>query len=167
MKEGCNVVLHSEQLGDSKPLSCDDLYEQFVKARKDVEDPQGPPLPPMDQTLTRCSQSDVCTFFLGVGVAPLRGEQSTPKYDEHAVRFFNEKLLPSLYEPGATIPPGQRLAQVKVSPCDTSSGAMTGAGLFPAVQRLPFPQGRFIPVASTENCTAPGVTGTAGKTLGG
>lgn len=161
LKEECKVVLHSEQLGDCYPLSCDDLYQQVLKyerERKTLEqDFSQHEL--MDQTLTRCSQSDVCTFFLGVGVSP----SVSPVSPEHALNFFNNKLLPSLY--GSNIPRGKKIVQLKVSPCSPSSNMMMSPTLVPAVQRLSFAQPRYVPIASTENCTVPGATGTAIRTV--
>jgi hypothetical protein len=170
VKEGCKVVLHSDQLGDCMPLSCDDLHEQYIKLWNDdgymkqvwkerYAESKSYWRPPMDQVLTRCSQSDVCYLFLGVGLSPQpRKETPLDGYD-HALKFFNEKLLPSLY--GSDIPKGKRIMKLDASPCTSSGGLSTSPMLVPAMQRLPFPRARYLPVASTENCTAPCATATA------
>jgi len=162
LKDNCKVVLHSEQLGDCIPLSCDDLHQQYMRLRKEMD--VSPQLP-MDQLLTRCSQSDTCTFFLGVGLKPRPGGASYPDDDVHALNFFNNRLLPSLY--GAKIPQGKRIVKLNVPPCTPSTEVMMSPMFMPAVQRLPFPQARYMPAyyASTENCTAPGATATSGRTL--
>jgi hypothetical protein len=164
LKEGCDVKLVSKQLDhDATPLSCDDLHQQSIAYEKKSGHPesQSSLYPLMDQTLTRCSQSNVCTFFLGVGLSPEDASSSWGDY--HALKFFNDKLLPSLY--GAKIPQGKRIVKLKASPCASSGGMMMSPAFIPAVQRLPFPQARFVPVASTENCTAPGATATSSRTL--
>jgi hypothetical protein len=166
VKEGCKVHLQSKQVGDCTPLTCDDLYQQLMRERKDRDAPEatGPQHPSMAQALTRCSESDVCTFFLGVGLHPRQGYQIPQADRDHALNFFNEKLLPSLY--GVNIPKGARIAKLDASPCSPSSKATRLPVLTPAVQRLPFPGARLVPAASTENCTAPTVTATATRTLG-
>jgi hypothetical protein len=166
VKEGCKVHLQSKQVGDCTPLTCDDLYQQLMRERKDDQAPEttGPQYPSMAQELTRCSESDVCTFFLGVGLRPRPREQNLQTDRDHALTFFNEKLLPSLY--GKNIPKGQKIAKLDASPCSQSSGATMSPVLMPAVQRLPFPEARLVPAASTENCTAPTATATARKTVG-
>jgi hypothetical protein len=164
LKEGCDVKLVSKQLDHAAtPLSCDDLHQQSIRYEKEhnIPESQFPQHSLMDQTITRCSQSNVCIYYLGVGLPPELADG--PKGDYHALKFFNDKLLPSLY--GANIPQGKRIVRLKVSPCASPTGAMMSPTLMPAVQRLPFPRGRYVPVASTENCTAPGATATSNRTL--
>jgi len=165
LKEGCDVKLVSKQLDhDATPLSCDDLHQQSIKYQKEHNIPESQSFqhPLMDTTITRCSESDVCTYFLGVGLPPELANGPDSQY--HALKFFNNKLLPSLY--GANIPQGKRIVKLKVPPCVPSAGMMTSPTFMPAVQRLPFPQARYMPAyASTENCTAPGATATAGRTI--
>jgi hypothetical protein len=165
LKEGCDVKLVSKQLDhDATPLSCDDLHQQSIRYEKENDIPESKSAlhPLMDQTITHCSQSNVCTYFLGVGL-PLELAHG-PEGDYHALKFFNDKLLPSLY--GAKVPQGKRIVKLKVPPCAPSNGMMMSPALMPAVQRLPFPQARYMPTyASTENCTAPDVTATSNRTL--
>jgi hypothetical protein len=165
LKEGCDVKLHSDQLDrDATPLSCDDLHQQSIGYAKEYDIPESKFADHalMDQTITRCSQSNVCTYYLGVGLPPESAYGS--KGDAHALRFFNERLLPSLY--GAKVPKGKRIVKLDVPPCVPSTGMMMSPALMPAVQRLPFPQARLVPAfASTENCTAPGATATSSRTL--
>src|SRR6266700_262868 len=159
VKEGCKVVLHSNQLDDCTPLTCDDLHEQYMRLWQEMDAPEntGPNPPPTHQVLTRCSQSDVCTLFLGVGLPPRKFDAAYTR--NHALKFFNNKLLPSLY--GSEIPQGKRIVRLDTSPCASSSELATSPMLAPAMQRLPFPRARYLQVASTEDCTAPCVTATA------
>lgn len=169
LKEGCEARLRSKQLDhDAAPLSCDDLHQQSIKYENDngVLESQYSQHHLMDQTITRCSQSNVCTYFLGVGLSPEYVHQHSldGKVSDHALRFFNKKLLPSLYNL-TKLPPGRQIVKLYDSPCVPSTGMMMSPALMPAVQRLPFPQTRYVPVASTENCTAPGATATSNRTL--
>jgi hypothetical protein len=165
LKEGCEARLVSKQLDhDAAPLSCDDMHQQSIRYEKEhnLLESQSSQHPLMDQTITRCSQSNICTYYLGVGLPPESAYGS--KGDAHALRFFNERLLPSLY--GAKVPKGKRIVKLDVPPCVPSTGMMMSPALMPAVQRLPFPQARLVPAfASTENCTAPGATATSSRTL--
>jgi hypothetical protein len=170
LKEGCDVKLHSDQLDrDATPLSCDDLHQQSIGYAKEHDIPESKFADHalMDQTITRCSQSNVCTYFLGVGLPPeyVQQHRYDGKVDDHALRFFNKKLLPSLYN-RTKMPQGIQIVKLYKSPCVWSSGMMMSPALMPAVQRLPFPQARLVPAfASTENCTAPGATATSSRTL--
>jgi len=170
LKEGCDVKLVSKQLDhDATPLSCDDLYQQSIRYAKehDIPEPKFAKHALMDQTITRCSQSNVCTYFLGVGLPPEYVQQHLHdgKVEDHALRFFNKKLLPSLYN-RTKIPPGRQIVKLYDSPCVPSTGMMMSPALMPAVQRIPFSQARYVPAfASTENCTAPVATATSSRTL--
>jgi len=167
LKEGCTAKLVSKQLDhDATPLSCDDLHQQSIAYGKKYSIPESQYSRHnlLDQTLTDCSDPNTCTFFLGVGLSPdeVYRPENYKRNDQHALKFFNEKLLPSLYGSQERVPQGKRIVQLKVSPCSVPRGVMMPM-LVPAVQRLPFPQPRYMPVASTENCTAPTVTATAAR----
>lgn len=169
LKEGCDVKLVSKQLDHAAtPLSCDDLHQQSIRYEKEhnIPESQFPQHSLMDQTITRCSQSNVCIYYLGVGLPPEYVQQHLldGKVNDHALTFFNKKLLPSLYN-RVKIPHGRQIVKLYDSPCVPSTGMMMSPALMPAVQRLPFPRGRYVPVASTENCTAPGATATSSRTL--
>src|SRR6185312_13773921 len=149
LKEGCSAKLRSKQLDHpATPLSCDDLHQQSIRYEKESGIPESkyPQRNLMNQTLTHCSDSNTCTFFLGVGLPP-PPKAHDPGYEQYAIqhgkKFFNEKLLPSLYD--SKVPPGRRIARLKASPCSGSSGMMMSPILVPAVQRLPFPQATYIP----------------------
>lgn len=166
VKEGCKVHLRSRQLGDCIPLTCDDLYQQQTQLRKKLQIPEthDSQRPSTAPELIRCSQSDVCTFFLGVGLAPRMHEDIVRVDRDHALEFFNKKLLPSLY--GPNIPAGKKIDRLNVTQCSPSIETAISPVLTPAVRRLRFPQPGPLNVVATENCTSPTVTATSVKTVG-
>jgi len=166
VKEGCKVHLRSKQLGDCIPLTCDDLYQQQMQVRKryQVPEAQGPQHPYRSQELIRCAQSDVCIFFLGVGLPPRMYEEILTLDMDHALTFFNDKLLPSLY--GGNIPRGRRIARLNASPCSPSTEMTTSPVVMPAMQRFGSTSAGLRMAVATENCSAPVVTATSLKTTG-
>jgi len=154
VKDGSKVKMHSRDLpGFSGPTTCDDLYKNYKaywKTEKEGLD-EGRHL---DDMLARCSQSKVATYFFGVGLP----YTSDP---EHALTFFNTKLLPILY--GQDViknPPPNSLVEIKPAPCgqQRSTGAMPM--LMPAVYRPAVATPRLFMASSTQDCNAPAVTAT-------
>jgi hypothetical protein len=97
-------------------------------------------------------------YFFGVGLHP---DPNPGRYwrenVDHGVRFFNEKLLPSIYL-NKPVPPGTKLIKVgrDALPCNQEQLNSSSPSIRPSVWQYSMPQPHLETVASTENCTAPG-----------
>lgn len=164
--EWCGKEVRSEKLGDLRPLPCGELYKRYQELWRDHDDREPryrSQRPHIESEQTSCSYS---TYFFGVGLPP------GPKTDEylmhladHGVEFYNEKLLPAFYQQ-QDIPPGKRLKNVgkrAVPPCDAGQADMLMPGMRPAVWQYSAQAPHLEYVTSTDNCTAPGATGTSGR----
>ncbi|HEV2964206.1 MAG TPA: hypothetical protein VG649_20430 [Candidatus Angelobacter sp.] len=109
------IILSSPELGELRPMPCRDPRTQYSDSD---------PIP--------CSQS--VSYFLGVGLPD--GWDAGPDsiyLKDHAIRFFNDKLLPSMF--GAHIPQGLKLLRVGVDPSQRQQ--YTGSLLTFSVFRYP------------------------------
>jgi|GEM_PF-2897819 hypothetical protein len=165
------VKMESPQLGDRAPLSCDELHAEYLKLWKETKeapvDREFSRRSHIDHDLKLCSQSTVSTYFFGVGLPPpdVTGPDAG-KFKDHPKEFFNGKLLPSIY--GKNIPPGKTLKAIGAEAvrCNSAEGVTTSSPqLVSAFFKYPVATApRLLMVASTENCTSPGATATAGAT---
>jgi hypothetical protein len=137
------------------PLSCAGMrkkYEEYFRSIPDVAvTEQNSQRPFIEHELKRCS-ADTFYLFVGVGLDP---RTSHSQLEAHGLDFFNNKLLPEIYGGQKNIPPGKKLIEKGL--------AMPGYGTDhgeggPRVIPTSFGGERplYVPVAMTENCTAPG-----------
>ncbi len=152
-----DVYLHSPQ-GRHKPTPCDDLVKTYNAYRAEEETSHQRTLPgetmssPM-QPPDLCSDSDVHTFFLGVGVSPDR-----PRGDKaaHGLSFFNSQLLPSLHDKSAAF---EKELESIGDNGDLSPGRDNTSrtpGLTAAIWRGPA-RPMLRPISYIEDCKAPGL----------
>jgi hypothetical protein len=156
VRDWSKVRLRSSQFNDLSPLGCSDLYDMYQKIPPPLTT-RKEPVPGSELELVRCSDSSLRTFYLGVGLVPT--DYGRPGFPEdHAVRFFNERLLPSF--PNSPDAKSKLLKAVHVKPCQPSSQSYTMPQVVPAVQRYPLAKPYLLPVASIEDCRVGGVNGT-------
>src|SRR6476469_371998 len=157
------VVLESKQLGNKKPLQCSELLKDFEAYWKESHDDPNLPMSEqkmLEQNLKQCAESQMGTYFFGVGLPSDHGREKDYRQveEEHAKTFFNETLL-------ASIPPSRetRAKRIKTigdygplcSPPD--KGAVQSSFLLPAAQR--YPAARLRTVASIQDCRGGGLMG--------
>lgn len=103
-------------------------------------------------------------YFVGVGVAPVKPltQFHMKAAMDHGISFFNEKLLPAVYQE-QPVPPDAQLKKIgkDVLQCGTGQVEMSTPVISPAVWQYSMPQPQLRYVASTENCTSPVVTGSS------
>jgi hypothetical protein len=156
-----DICLHGERERYS-PLTCSDLYAEYERVwsqRLDKAEDLPSPRANIKDELTRCSDSDVSTLFFGVGLD--RGDKPEGEFGriagDHAVRFFNDALLPSF--PNSPDIRRKRLVAIGNygQPCRSTKAATGSSMMMPAVFRGADPQPRLQMVTSVENCRAGGV----------
>ncbi len=157
-----DVYLNSPQLGRPQPVSCSELLEEYRDYRA-KEEPlyqqmlPGEPMPLPMQPPDLCSDNDVHTYFLGVGLPP-----ETPRLTKatHGVNFFNLQLLPSLHDSRATrdmeLEPIGDYGNPTPGRNNTSLTSGLTSGLTDAVWRGPA-QPMVRPVAYIEDCKSTGL----------
>lgn len=146
------------------PLSLKEMLEEYERyehgTREQAETPSLSQRPQLSRWLGQYSH----LYFFGVGLHPYMGEgPMPPDRAEHGINFFNNRLLPAIYQ-NQPIPPGSKLKKIgrDVLDCTTTQSEMPTRGLLrPAVWEPSAPHARLLTVSSPENCTAPGTVGTA------
>jgi hypothetical protein len=142
VQNASKITLNSPELGELHPTPCRDQRTRYGGGQQEGRGESNHEHPNMDRELDSCSQS--VSYFLGVGLP--NGWDVGPNsvyLKDHAIQFFNDKLLPSMF--GAHVPQGLKLLRVEVDP---SQGLQyTESPLTPAVLRYPLlPKPRIIEV---------------------
>lgn len=155
----CGTAKPSKEITRLKPLSCEEARERYQTYLKTPEagaqEPRDSERPYLKEKLEHCA-ADTHFYFLGVGLPPGTDHAVLVK---HGVDFFNRRLLPAIYGSERQIPRGRRLLYVGE---EADLGASPRAfrqespKLLPAVFKYRTLRPLVVPVASTENCTAPG-----------
>lgn len=147
VRDVSKITLHSKELGDRHPTVChtpaDDSprHEHAEGARRDWE-------------LTHCSES--ASYFMGVRIA------SSVNSEEHALRFFNDKLLPSMF--GPDVPQGRKLLKLNFDPYGDQSptrSPFVGTTPVPRYALFSEPPRIVLVIGGTSgggNCSGPGAT---------
>jgi len=146
---------------DQRPLTLGEMQEQYDAYEKATPDQAETPSLSQRPLLKRWMAQYSHLYFFGVGAHPHMGEGSiSPSLAEHGVRFFNNRLLPAIYQNQA-VPKGSNLVRIgkEVLDCTTQS-ELPASGVRPAVWEPSMPHARLLTVSSTENCTSPGTVGT-------
>jgi hypothetical protein len=133
VEDASKIILSSRQLGELHPMPCRDVPAQYGGGQEEGRGgDSNQKRPNIDRELESCSQSVV--YFLGIGLRPGLDPGLDSNYlDEHAIEFFNGRLLPSMF--GKEIPRGLKLLKVGVEP---SQGLQyPRSPLTPAVLRYP------------------------------
>jgi hypothetical protein len=147
----CGSSEPSRKVDVITPLSCADMrkkYEEYFRSIPDVANSQRPFI---EHELMRCS-ADTFYLFVGVGLDP-RTQHS--QLEIHGRDFFNNKLLPEIYGGPQNVPPGKKLIEKGFAVPGYGTDHGDGG---PRVIPTSFGGERplYVPVAMTENCTAPG-----------
>jgi hypothetical protein len=154
------VILHSKQLGDTRPLPFSNIYKAWQEhgtKEQEYKDKPGyhaPQFPNTKDALGGSSEASVYTFFLGVGVPP--GAMTEAEAVKHALEFFNDKLVP-------LFPKSRNLEKLKeiggYGQPGTPNGRPTPPTARPTVLRGTDSAPRLLLVSSAEDCRAAGLTG--------
>ena len=154
------VVLRSKQLGETRPLSFSEIFKQYEEhGRKEHEykdkPGHGPQFPKTRDELERASGPEIYTFFLGVGVAP--GSFTELAAEQHALEFFNTKLVP-LFPRSPNL---KRLSDIRDygAPC-TPVLRTAPSSVKPGAYRSWSEEPRLLRVSGVEDCRAAGLLGT-------
>jgi hypothetical protein len=148
---------------DHQPLSSKKLLQEYERYHRQWPDQSEHPTLSQRSYVARLLERYAYVYFLGVGLRPERdpynhiGERA-----DHGVSFFNDRLLPAIFQHGQRIPPGSKLKKVgrDVLPCGGGQSISSSPTLRPAVWQDSMSQPRLLTVASTENCSAPAATAT-------
>jgi hypothetical protein len=167
LRDGDDVRLRQKQVEncgkahDYPAVPHKKMLEEYERYQKSMPDQAEDPSLSQRPHFSRWMEAYSYIYFLGVGLHPYTGKGPFPQGEinarvTHGIRFFNERLLPAIYQ-GQPIPPGSKLVKLGMDalPCGPSQHLKPGAW------NDSFSQPRLLTVASTENCAAPGVTGTA------
>jgi len=149
------VFLHSKQFGNTAPLAFSQIYEQYKQhgeKEQEYKKPpgHGPQFPRTRGELGRPAEPEVYTYFLGVGVAP--SSMTDPEAVEHALDFFNHKLVP-LFPNSRNLKPLSEIRNYG-DPC-TPMGKTVPSRMQPTVLRESTPKPRLLLVTAVEDCRAP------------
>jgi hypothetical protein len=148
------VRMHSRELGSLPPLSYADVRQKYQEAdQKQTAEHNQPAYPhgSVRREYTRGLDKEIHTFFFGVG---LQDEQmAEPAATDHAVSFFNNRLLGSF--PKSPDAGARRLAAVGVSLCQTSRG--NSSEIAPAALTYPMFQPPLRLVTSADECRLGGL----------
>jgi hypothetical protein len=139
-------------------VKVDDLRQSYKNYYKDSPETPDAPLsqrPYVAELLSRYS----FIYFIGIGLPP--APPDLPRM-QHGIKFFNEKLLPAVYQK-QTVPPDAQLKKIgkDVLQCTTGQSEMSGPVIRPAVWQYSMPQPHLRYVSSTENCTSPVAMGSS------
>jgi len=151
------VTVNSPQLGERHPLSCADAFTWVQKQGTVSTQEQGAAGEAARNRMERmraefrCSNNPVSALFFGVGLPD--SEHGSPHLVDHALKFYNGKLLGAF--PNTAGIEQHRLLDANVQICGTGAG---GNSMFvAAVQRYSMPQPRLLPVTSLTDCRASGL----------
>jgi len=158
------VRLRSPQFKEEqKPLAFSEMYrgyeEHWDKERDYRDGPaHGPQQSHTRDDLARPSERDVYTYFFGVGLPP--GKFPLATVIQHALEFFNKKLLPQF--PRSPAQCCKHLKEIRDygQPCTPFSYG-SPAKIKPTVLRNSMQKPHLQLVASVEECRAPGLLGTS------
>ena len=148
----CGSSEPSRKIDVIAPLSCAEMRKKYEEYFRSISDGAiNSQRPFIKHELMRCS-ADTFYLFVGVGLDP-----RTPhsQFEVHGRDFFNNRLLPEIYGGPENVPPGKKL--IEKGPAVPGYGTDHGEG-GPRVIPTSFGGERplYVPVAMTENCTAPG-----------
>lgn len=148
-----------------KPWPSVKLLEKYKDLHQELRDEAEAPSSSQRPNVPRLLAQYSYVYFFGVGVPPnkkgaLNLQDLMKQRVDHGVRFFNERLLPAIYQQGQVIPLGSKLKKLgkEALQCDTLQDDSSSQGIKPSVWQYSMPQPHLQTVASTENCTAPGAT---------
>ncbi|HEY6250082.1 MAG TPA: hypothetical protein VI685_08975 [Candidatus Angelobacter sp.] len=152
------VLLHSKELGDQHPLPFSEMFkhhQEHTHSEQEYSDKKGhgPQNPHTQSELGRPSESEVFTYFLGVGVPP--GAMSDPEAVQHGLDFFNKKLVP-LFPNSRNL---KELSEIRNYGDPCTMGKTAPSRMKPTVLRQSEPKPRLLLVTGVEDCRSPGLTG--------
>jgi hypothetical protein len=145
------------------PVSVEDILQRYGKYHQEM--PESPDAsfsqrPYIAKLLAQYS----FVYFIGVGVPPTQASSpfSTRNRINHGIGFFNEKLLPAIYQL-QPIPPDAKLKKIgkDVLQCNTGQSEMSMPAIRPAIWQYSMPQPHLRYISSTENCTSPVAMGSS------
>jgi hypothetical protein len=143
------VRIESKELGSLPALSYSDVRQKYQQAdQKKMTSPHGS----VRHEYMGGTDTDIRTYFFGVG---LPSETPETVQAEHAIRFFNNRLLASF--PNSPDAATRRLAAVGVSLCQTTRS--DSSGVVPAALTYPMPEPRLRMVTATDDCRLGGLIG--------
>jgi hypothetical protein len=151
VRDGSQVFLHSKEL-EKQPLTPDCEPKGRNGSREHAEGPS------ISQNLGRlCEQS--ATYYFGITLSSGNASMGLKEHKEHAKNFFNNKVLPSMFE--RPVPEDKKLLSVGEDPYGQTRPAPM---MTPAVFRYPqFSGPRMInvgyPGSGGDLCLAPAATG--------
>jgi len=157
-------IKSEKQLQDHHPLSLEEISAKYRAYHQQMPDQGAEPgfsqRPHIFQWLERYDY----VFFLGVGVPPEQDPSSHMRERmDHGVRFFNQKLLPAIFQRKEP-PEGSKLLKIGREALPYGTGqADARPSLTSAVWRYPMQRPQLRYVVSHENCSAPAATATAGS----
>jgi hypothetical protein len=143
------VRMNSKELGTRRPLSYSDVRQRYQEAdqKKAAASQPASPHGSVRDEYTRSSDKEIRTFFFGVGL------MAEPTTTEHAVRFYNNRLLASFAKsPDANT---RRLAEVGVSLCQTTRS--NSSEIVPVALTYPLPPSGLRLVTSADDCQLGGL----------
>ena len=143
------VRMHSKELGSSAPLSYADVRQKYQEADQKKQPAASPGS--VKREYTGGSDNKIHTFFFGVGLPD--EQMAEPATVDHAVRFFNNRLLGSF--PKSPDANARRLAAVGVSPCQTTRS--NSSDIVPAALTYPMFQPPLRLVTSADDCRLGGL----------
>lgn len=133
-----------------------DAYNKLYRYPDQAADPNSQ-VPFIVQGLEHYSR----VFFLGVGVPPESPmSQHMREREEHGKWFFNEKLLPAIFQHGQPPPRGAKIKKIgrDALPCGPGEPASSSPTLMSAVWRPAAQRPHLQYVVSNQNCSGPGLT---------
>lgn len=156
VRDASKVILHSPEKGTSHPQI----------AHKKTGNKELSEYPRLSRDTELCGES--VTYYFGVRLSPDWNAQSSPMdLNEHAKEFFNDKVLPSLYE--KPVPEDKKLLRVGLDPYHDRQYMGSVPTITPAVFRYSQFSGPHIIAVNMGGsggplCLSPAATGT---TVGG
>lgn len=140
-----------------RPMKCEEArkkYKSYSKLAHALAPEEITQRPFLQQRFASCTNNSYF-YFLGVGLPPGTDLDTLRK---HGRDFFNNYLLPAIFGPDG-VPDGRRLLRIdgEVTPgagppvCNSDR-----AQFVPTVLKSAASQAHVVPIALTENCTAPG-----------
>jgi hypothetical protein len=150
VRELGKVRMNSKELGSLPALTYSDVRQKYKEADQKKAAERDQPASPHGSVRGEYMGSDteLGTFFFGVGLPRDSAAES-----DHAVRFFNTRLLGSF--PKSPDAQARRLAAVGVSLCQTTRS--NSSEIVPAALTYPLPQPSLRLVTSADDCQLGGL----------
>jgi hypothetical protein len=162
----CGANKPSTEVNEYRPMTCNEVQKQYQQEYEKQDKKQDRTYsgkkdarPYLWEKLESCT-ADTFVYLLGVGVPSPKSKEEEWKAYAHGIAFFNDSLLPAIFGTPDQVPRERRL--ISLSDQETPSlinSPVYEQGLPRLLQadfRYQSPRPRLIPVASTENCSAPG-----------